>query len=299
MKKTLIKDLHQRFCDHSLTFKGNTPRTIKWLKEVYKSFIRTTEILYIEEVDISTLEEWVLKGKLERNWSPKTIRVNMRGLSLFLDWCVQKEYLKANEIKKIPQPKLPKRVPEHLTKENAQLLLEWTANYPFTYAFHKARALAIVSTFLFTGVRLSELINLKVNDVDIKNKVIFVRAGKGMKDRMIPMHGRLIEPLERYLRHRQRLKKTCPYFFTALRNDSKMGEKVIPRLFATLKKKSGIYFHPHMLRHTFAVLSLESGIDIYTLSKIMGHSDIKTTTIYLTATKSQMEKEIMKFNLEF
>jgi len=76
-----------------------------------------------------------------------------------------------------------------------------------------------------------------------------------------------------------------------------MGYNVIKRLFAKIKKSSGIYFTPHMLRHTFATLMLEGGCDIYSLSKMMGHSDIKTTTLYLSATVKHLQSQMLKHPL--
>jgi len=117
------------------------------------------------------------------------------------------------------------------------------------------------------------------------------------KDRTIPLHIELVGILQSYIKDRHRLKKTCPYFFTSLRFDSVMGKSVIGRLVQRLREKSGIYFFPHMLRHTFAVLMLEGGCNLYALSKMMGHSDIKTTTIYLSATTAYLQEQINMHSL--
>jgi len=76
-----------------------------------------------------------------------------------------------------------------------------------------------------------------------------------------------------------------------------MGKSVIGRLVQRLREKSGIYFFPHMLRHTFAVLMLEGGCNLYALSKMMGHTDIKTTTIYLSATTAYLQEQINMHSL--
>jgi len=199
----------------------------------------------------------------------------------------------------LPIPKQPKQIPKNLTQDEAERLLDWTKSYTYPYRFDKYRAIAIIATFLFTGVRRSELIHIKMIDIDLENRTLTVRHGKGAKDRMIPLSLSLIEIYEDYLKERDRLGKNCPYFFTAMREDSIMGEKVIPRLVKKLREKSKINFYPHLLRHTFATLMLEGGCDIFSLSKMMGHSDIKTTTIYLSATTTHLKEQIVKHPLGF
>jgi len=288
-----IEKLHHQFCQYSLTFKGNTPRTIKWFKEDFRWFIRFSGITEIEALTKQSIESWIIKGKLEKNWSIRTIRLRIQSLGLFLDWCVNEQIVKENPCKRIPLPKLPKSLPKSLTEDQAGKLLDWVQNYPFSYKFERLRAIAIISTFIYTGIRASELMNLKVSDVDMENKTLFVRLGKCGKDRLIPLHPSLIEVLTDYLKDRQRLKKCCPYFFTSLTSDAKMGESVVKRLVEKLRIKSGIYFYPHLLRHTFATLMLEGGCNLYALSKMMGHSDIKTTTIYLGASKAHLQEQIV------
>lgn len=293
-----IEKLHLRFCDYSETLKGNSPRSIEWFKRALKRYLDYNKISSVEEVTQQDIEDWLLYGRTKYKWSSKTIRNYIQSLSSFFDWCIKKEYLKTNPTKKIPRPKLPKQIPQHLPKEQAELLLHWTRSISYTYEFEKFRSPAIIATFIFTGIRVEELRSLKVNDVDLEHQTLFVKNGKGAKDRIVPLNTAIIEILEMYLKHRKLCKKSCPYFFTSIRSDTQMGEQVIDHLVEKIRKKSGIYFYPHMLRHTFAVLMLEGGCDLFALSKMMGHSDIKTTTIYLSATTSHLQEQIKKHPLD-
>ena len=294
---TEIQKLHQRFLDYSLVFKGNTPKSIKWLKWMFHCFVKFTKVESISAVDKKLVEDWILHGKLEKNWCAKTIRSKLQAVSLFFDWCVSEGYMEENPTKNIPRPKVPTQIPKHLTKDEAFRLLDWARNYPYSYKFDKVRSVAIIATFIYTGIRMEELRSLRMEDVDLINRSIHVKYGKGDKERMIPLNIRLIEFLEDYLKDRKRMKKTCPYFFTSLRFDTGMGENVIKRLVLKLREKSKIYFYPHLLRHTFATLMLEGGCDLFALSKMLGHSDIKTTTIYLSATTSHLQEQIVKHPL--
>jgi len=131
-----------------------------------------------------------------------------------------------------------------------------------------------------------------MKDIDLTEQHIYVRQGKGLKDRFIPINERLLLVLKRYLHQRELKGKQCPYLFTGTHKDNKLCEKHIPNLIKKIRNKSGIYFSAHILRHTFATLMLQAGCDIYTLSKLMGHSDIKTTTIYLLVTDTDMKQKI-------
>ena len=236
----------------------------------------------------------MLNGKLERNWSAKTIRNRLMALRIFLDWCVKQENMSTNPAREIDLPRLPKKLPRHLGKEDAVKLLEWAQHYRYLHEFERSRAVAIIATFMFTGVRLNELYNLKMQDVQFSEQRLFVRSGKGEKDRFVPMNTDLINYLKIYVGERDSRNRHCPFFFVSLKRDVKIGCKAIPRLVQKLRNASGVHFSPHMLRHTFATLMLEGGADIFAISKMMGHSDIKTTTIYLSATTAHLKSEIGK-----
>jgi site-specific recombinase XerD len=151
--------------------------------------------------------------------------------------------------------------------------------------------------FVFAGLRKKELLHLMMTDVDIENLSIFVRQGKGNKDRVIPMSFTLAQSLSQYLEERKRLNKTCPEFFASLNRNLGFTDTGLRHIARKMAKASKINFTIHKLRHTFATLMLEGGCDIYSLSRMMGHSDIKTTTIYLCASAEHLRSQMVKHPL--
>lgn len=205
--------------------------------------------------------------------------------------------MQSNPVEGIEVPKLEKKLPPKLTRQEALRILEVVYNYPYDYHFLRYRNHAIFSMFVFAGLRKKELLNLRFADVDIENLSIFVHQGKGSKDRIVPMSYTLAQTLKRYLEERKRLRKTCPEFFTSLNRDLGFTDSGLKRLVEKMNEVSHITFTIHKLRHTFATLMLEGGCDIYSLSRMMGHSDIKTTTIYLAASAEHLRAQIGKHPL--
>ena len=290
--KTEIERLHEQFLDFASAIKENSKKTILWYKDAYRSYQRHAHILKPSELTRSSLELWIIQGKIEHNWSPKTRRERLKAMGLFCKWLMRDGYLSKNPLDEIDLPKLPKKIPEHLTREQAEDILRWARNYPYTYEFERLRAYAIFAMFLYTGVRKQELQNLELNDVDLGSRTVFIRAGKGAKDRMIPMNDKLVCICEQFLKDRRTIKSPSPYFFPPLRSSSRLSENVLNKLVEKIRRRSKISFTAHKLRHTFAVLMLEGGCNIYALSKMMGHSDIKTTTIYLSATAAHLQSQV-------
>lgn len=287
----------QAFCEYSRVFKGNTERSVKTYRFELGAFVDATRVVTASEIDRRMIEQYMLTGKLERNWSAKTIRNRLMALRIFLDWCVKQGDRHDNPARDIDLPRLPKKLPRHLAREDALKVLDWAKHYRYSHEFECSRAVAIIATFMFTGLRLNELYNLKTSDVQLPERRLFVRSGKGEKDRFVPLNDDLIEHLKQYLFERARRNRQCPFFFVSLLEDRQIGEKTIPRLVGKLREASGVYFSPHMLRHTFATLMLEGGADIFAISKMMGHSDIKTTTIYLSASTAHLQGEVDKHPL--
>ena len=204
--------------------------------------------------------------------------------------------MQLNPMTDIEIPKLEKKLPSKLTKQEALKILEIVYNYPYSSTFLRCRNYAIFSLFIFAGLRKQELLNLNFADVDIENLSILIRQGKGNKDRVIPINHTLAQSLKNYSDERKKLNKTCPQFFTSFNHNQGFTESGLKRL---IDKIRGTWesFTAHKLRHTFATLLLEGGCDIYSLSKMMGHSDIKTTTIYLYASVEHLRGQITKHPL--
>lgn len=292
-----IKILAQKFYDYSSFIRGYSVPTIKRYRQTINYLCSFADITEINQVNDVNIRQLFIHGRTDKKWKPNTFICYHKSLMVFFRWCVQNGYLERNPIEDIEIPKLEKKLPPKLTKQDTTRLLEIVYNYPYDYKFLRYRNHAIFSTFVFAGLRKKELINLKLADVDIENFTIFVHQGKGSKDRVIPMSYTLASTLKRYLEERKRLNKTCAEFFTSLNRNLGFTDTGLRNLARKMRYASGIDFTIHKLRHTFATMMLEGGCDIYSLSRMMGHSDIKTTTIYLAASAEHLRSQIMKHPL--
>lgn len=150
---------------------------------------------------------------------------------------------------------------------------------------------------LFTGLRRQEVANLRLDDVDFSRMSITVLQGKGAKDRVVPISTRLAAILRAYMAERAARGDVCPSFFLAAQKDIPLSSNAIRLFLARIRKFVGFHFSAHSLRHTFATLMLEGGCDLYTLSRMMGHSKITTTTIYLSCSSRLMASSMERHPL--
>jgi len=289
--------LLEQFCEYSQFIRGYSKDTIRRYRYVVSCFCKFTDITNIEEVSDDKIRALFYFGRTQRKWSVNTFIIYHKSLLVFFRWCVSQGVITKNPILDIEVPKLEKKLPPKLNKQTALKLLEVVYNYPYGCTFLRCRNHAIFSMFLSTGLRKQELLNLKFTDVDIDNLTLFIRQGKGNKDRIVPITDTLGFTLKKYLDERRKLNKTNPEFFSSVRGNTGFTVSGLKKLVEQLRASSGISFTIHKLRHTFATLMLEGGCDIYSLSKMMGHSDIKTTTIYLAASAEHLRSQMTKHPL--
>ena len=178
----------------------------------------------------------------------------------------------------IKTPKISKKVPIVLTKQEVKRLIDFASNPK-----HKI----MIELLYSSGLRLSELINLKINDLELDNRVGWVRHGKGGKDRMIILSDKVIEDLKKYLL----TKKEKSEYILSGRN-TRISKRAVQKAIKSLAEKAGIKkdVHVHTLRHSFATHLLESGTDIRKIQVLLGHSNLNTTQIYTKVSTAEIKK---------
>lgn len=289
-----IMYLAERFCEDAAYMKGYTPTTLLRYRRILKYFCKMTGLEDTETITASAVRTFFFEGRSQRHWSAVTFITYRKTLKVFFRWCAKAGFLSANPVDDIEKPRLEKKIPPKLSREESERLLELIDNYPWGSSFLRHRNHAIFATFLMAGLRKQELLNLKFTEVDIANTTIYVRQGKGRKDRMVPICRRLADLLQRYVTERHKFQKTCPEFFASLTHNTGIRDSGFKHLMNLVVKAFGKKFSAHKLRHTYATQMLEGGCDIFALSQMMGHSDIKTTTLYLTATVQHLRAQAVK-----
>jgi integrase/recombinase XerD len=207
----------------------------------------------------------------KRKFSPNTVAQRLAALRFFYTKTLKKVW----SIEETPYPKKTLHMPTILSQEEVARLID-AARPPF----HRTLLMALYAT----GLRRAELARLKVSDVDSKRMVIHVRGGKGRKDRDVMLSPKLLEALREHWRGLQR--KPSAWLFPGNRwhtGDTPIDTKVVWNACKKAAQRAGLQkdVHPHTLRHCFATHLLEAGADLRTIQILLGHRDLKETTIYL------------------
>jgi site-specific recombinase XerD len=289
MKILFVIPLFKRFALHE---KGMRPKTIKEVIAIVKALSDKYSNPTVKSITTAQIRAFMYERKQERMWMNKTFRNYRQYLKTFFDFCVREQYISSNPVGKIEKPKLPKRIPRCLDKKQIDKLLLHLDCHSWYNNLEEKRNKAIIRTFLFTGMRLSELLKLKTSSVNFEESEIIIFQGKGSKDRIIPIHPNLLPYLKQY----QGLKKniSSEYFFTSIRSEKPLTPNNLYRIIKKLREKIQFHFTPHQLRHTFGRLSIEANLNPFKLQKIMGHSSIETTQIYVYVSDDNLKESFQK-----
>ena len=196
----------------------------------------------------------------------------------FYKYLVFMDKIKSNPCDGIKAPKLEKKLPTYLTNEEIAKLFNIRLTKPVDY-----RNKAILEVMYATGTRISEVINLELNQIDFEECIIRV-VGKGKKERIIPLDDVAIEALDNYINNYRPFlikNETCNYVFLN-KNGEKISRQMIFKMLKNLANKAGITkeISPHTLRHSFASNLLNNGADLRVIQELLGHENLKTTEIY-------------------
>jgi len=292
-----IFSLLDEYCYLSKNLRGVSPETIRRYKENIGLFCRFNNIEQPEEITKKKVLRFFTHGGAERNWGPATFHTYHMSLRVFFTWLYQNNRITETFVEDIMLPRIPRSLPKALSEEDTQKLLSVTYNYPWSSEFERARNYAIISTYVFTGVRRSELLNLTEHDLNFEQATLRVNRGKWNKDRVIPMSKPLMEALYVYLEHKRKYQYKNPHVFCSARQDQALKKGGLKGMMAKLKNASGLKIGNHIMRHTFAILMLQGGCDIVSLSRMLGHSDVKTTMKYLLIHDEQLKMQMYKHPL--
>jgi len=252
-----------------LRLRAFSPRTIQSYLYYNRKFLEFAkkEPEQVSEEDIKNY----IAGLMGRNISPKSIILIKAALKFFYD-----EILKRG-IVNLKSPKVSKKLPVVLTKEEVKSLINSTKNEK-----HKL----IISLLYSSGLRLSELINLKVGDIELEEKIGWVRSGKGAKDRLFILPNILIEDLKKQTSG----KNETDFIFSGYKKQ--MTPRNVQKIVALAAKKAGINksVHVHSLRHSFATHLLESGENIRKIQILLGHTSLSTTELYTHISTDDLKK---------
>lgn len=206
----------------------------------------------------------------ERKQGARTVGAHTAALRFFFCKTLKRNY----PIEEVPYPRAPRKLPIILTQEEAVRLIDSASNL-----FHRAMLMTLYST----GMRRAELCHLKVEDIDSTRMIVHIRHGKRNRDRDVPLSPKLLETLREYWRWMQPKTYLFPGTVHNWRADKPITPKVLWEACREAAQAAGITkdVRPHLLRHSFATHLLENGADLPTVQLLLGHSDLKATSIYL------------------
>lgn len=253
------------------------------LKDFFQ-WLTVNKICNISENDIDDYFVF-LRGK---SYAATTLRDKYAVLHAYFNYCVQHGYLLKSPIK-MRKPPLPKQRARCFTEEEIFKIIHYFDNIE---SFIKLRDYTIICILYSTGIRRNELLNITT-----MHSNFFVINGKGNKQRYVPLSLSLKQVLDKYIKERNKI-AVCP-FLIVTKDGTKLTTNGLRAIFTRLSNATGIggkRFSAHTFRHSFATQFLKNGGDIVTLQKILGHSDIATTSIYLHWNDEAMAELNEKFN---
>ncbi|KPK98312.1 MAG: recombinase XerC [Omnitrophica WOR_2 bacterium SM23_72] len=249
--------------------------------EDFRRFIGDADI---EKIDYLALRKYLAQLK-EKNLGARTVNRRLSGLRSFFKFLTREGYLKTNPILSILSPKIDKHLPHFLTEEEVSRLIE-SAFAKNDQDAQGLRNRAILETFYSTGIRISELVGLAVEDVDFIGGIVKVR-GKGKKERVVPIGEIAMRAIRKYLEKR---KKQSPALFLNKRGQrisSRGVRNIVMKYIKTAGLKQGV--SAHTFRHSFATHLLNRGADLRTVQELLGHANLSTTQIYTHLTTEKLK----------
>jgi len=279
MKDSFIKFLRQerRLSHHTvISYEAD-------LKQFQSFFSDYSSNQKIETADKRAIRSWIVELSL-KNLSPKSINRKIATLKSFFKFLIKREIMEVNPTANINSLKTDQKIPNFIKEKDINYLFD---NLKVENNFEGQRDLLILELLYGTGIRISELINLKAKNINITKKEIKV-LGKRNKERIIPIHDHILIQIDRFTNKKNDIISDQEYLLC-----TKKGNQLYPMLIYRIVKKhlssliNSKQYNPHLLRHTFATHILNKGGDLNSIKDLLGHESLAATQIY---THNSIEK---------
>lgn len=295
----LLSQAIKQFLEYCQIEKGKSPKTIENYNHYLNRFLKFTQDISVSSIDgkiVRTYRLYLhnLKNNHDEIINPKTQNYHLIALRAFFKY-LQKNDIDCYSPEKIELIKIHQDLPSFLENDEVEQILNLQPN---NKKIQELRDIAIVKTLFSTGLRVSEIIKLKKDDIGHERQEIAI-TGKGGKSRVVFLSPFALEAIQQYLLAR---KDIDPFLFVnhyrKNNQTSVLTPRTIQRIIKKITKKAGVIkkVTPHTLRHSFATDLLINGADLRSVQSLLGHSSITTTQIYTHLTDQHLKEIHQKFH---
>lgn len=304
MKKQNLNNLFTTFLNEQRFVAKKSEETLRGYWASFDLLIKLVPDIELETISSDNLTLFFKKLETRERPSGKTIKKGIKTstaatyrskLNSFFVWLRAKGYLKDNPFNGIPCPQPNYDDRQWIRKDKIEKIIT-AITLKSHNRFLTERNKLIILLGLYCGLRKNELLSVKIYDLDLERKILTVRAitSKSKRERSLPINEEMVKGLKSYLDERKKMDYTNSYLLVSENQDGKLSKDGFKHVMERIKKDSGVKFHIHQLRHTFAVNLLASGCDIAKLKQLLGHRDIRMTSAYLRC----LPAEVMRTDVE-
>lgn len=269
-----MKDYIDKFLRYLEIERGVSVHTLRSYRKDLGMFFECVKSK-AEDIDLIDVRGFVAE-QINAGLKKSTVSRRLATIRSFFKFLHREGYVKANPAKLVPTPRLPKILPRFLSVDDVFSFVE----KPEGIGFLPVRDRAILELLYSSGLRVSELSGLNVDDLDIREGLVKVR-GKGKKERIVPVGKKAVEAIRSYMVERILLKKKQNALFLN-RSGTRLTDRGVRRIVVKYARAMGVNgrIGPHTLRHTFATHLLQDGADLRVIQELLGHSSLSTTQKY-------------------
>ena len=248
-----------------------------------------------EHAQPAFLDQYNYQLRVVQRLETSSVFRKMEAVKSFYKFLLIEQRIKEDPTRFLKSPRLPQTIPHQLSREEMERLLSYPAQ-----TFEELRTVTIVDLLYAAGLRVSELIRLRLEHVNIQERWVLA-YGKGGKQRFVPIHKEVCRRLEQYLSAREAKFASKTQVDSELflnKNGRKISRVSVWKDLAALGRKANISqpLHPHLFRHTFASHLLQGGADLRSLQEMLGHANLTTTQIYTHLDVSDLKEKHKKFH---